>query len=245
MVSDWLVREPDGNLDIRYILYDHEISERKYEQLLVWAARDLKLKAVRLILIVAKRAGKRLNIDSCATAKDMEIFVTERATVKGNIPALFACVTNLGKMHDIANLCSVFTCLMEAKANPYQTVYITDDEDFEVRTCVREYLENVLEESKVTNVKEIQTEAESILRIIDREDKSFMTEFDREDKTDIYNTRDEIIFAEDVERAADGKVVAARPEKKRRESVFGKVKRRVWDGFSRKSRRSTPGGFKC
>lgn len=245
MVSDWLVREPDGNLDIRYILYDHEMSERKYEQLLVWAARDLKLKAVRLILIVAKRAGKRLNIESCAAANDMEIFITERATVKGHIPALFACVTNLGKMHDLGNLCSVFTCLLEAKANPYQTVYIKDDEDFEVRTCVREYLENILEESKVTNVKEIQTEAESILRIIDREDKSFMTEFDREDKADIYNTRDEIIFAEDVERAADGKGVAARPEKKRRESVFGKVKRRVWDGLSRKPRRSTPGGFKC
>ena len=231
MGSEWLVREPDGNLDIRYILYDHEVSEKRLEDLMVWASRDLKLKAVRLILIVAKRDGKRLNIDRCAAAKNIEIFITERANVKGKVPALFACVTNIGKNHDLVNMCSLFTCLLRAKANPYQMVSITDDEDFEVRTCVREYLENILEESKVINAKEIQREANSILRIIDREDQSFMTELNKDEACDIFNTRDEITFAEDVKRAVDEKT---QPEKKRRESVFGKVKRRVWNGLSRK-----------
>ena len=235
MGSEWLVREPDGNLDIRYILYDHEMTEKRYEQLLVWAARDLKFKAVRLLLIVAKRTGKRLNIDSCAAAKDIEIFITETATVNGNIPALFACVTNIGKVHDTNSLRSLFTCLLEAKANPYQTVYITGNENFEVRTCVREYLENILEESKVANLKEIERETSAILQAIDREDQASMTELDTIDCAgDIFNTRDEIIFADDVKRAVDETQLNHPAGSKRRESIFGKVKRRVWTGLSRK-----------
>lgn len=251
MASEWLVREPDGLMDIRYILYDHEVSERRYEQLLVWAARDLRLKAVRLILIVAKRAGKRLNIDSCAAVRDVEIFIDEKAQVKGDVPALFACVTNIGKPHDPDSLSSLFTCLLEAKANPYQTVFITDEGDFEVRTCVREYLENIVEESKLARLKDVELEGRKILQIIDREDQTSFSLMELESNdngksfcTDIFNTRDEIVFADDVKRAVDNtpekeeSLAKVRPGKERRESVFGRVKRKVWNGISRKSRRN-------
>ncbi len=232
--SEWLVREPDGKLDIRYILYDHGVPEQRLEELLVWASRDLKLKAVRLILIVAKRAGKHVNIDRCVFVKDLQIFINERVNVEGEIPALFACVTNIGITHDQRCLLSLFKCLLDAKGNPYQRVSISDDGDFEVRTCVREYLENILEESRAARLNEIERETETILQAVDLEDSRFMLRLDDgNDNHDIFDTKHEIEFAEDVKRYKDEEVHLT-PEKKRRESVFGRVKRKMWTGLSRK-----------
>jgi hypothetical protein len=237
--SEWLVKDTSGNLDIRYILYDREISSERYEELLVWAAQDLQLKAVRLILIVAKRAEKDLDIDRRVHSVNIRLFINETTTVTGEIPALFACVTNICKEHDRDKLSSLFDCLLQAKGNPYQTVCIRDGDDFEVRTCVRQYLENILEESIAANYPEIQSEARAMLQAIDGADKKiFQSNLDRYGLDDIYSTRNEIIFAEEVKQAtAQEARVKPIPEKKRRESVFGKVKRKVWDGLSRKSRR--------
>lgn len=253
--SAWLVKEPGGNLDIRYILYDRDMSRRRYEELLVWASRDLNFRAVRLISIVAKRAGKRLNIDACAAIEDVRLFLNEAQPngmqgsggVHGDVPALFACITNVGKGDPTTHqrkrdLVEIFRFLLRAKANPYQTIHITDDQGFEARTTPREYLENILEEAKAADLLETESEIRGILDMIDYEDKTFMNDLNM-NSPDIYSTHNELRFADDVE-CANGisdmvkheSAPVAAPQvipRKRRESVFGKLKRKVSKGLSR------------
>ena len=243
--KEWVVHEPGGCLDIRYILYDHDMSRKRYEQLLVWASRDLNLRAVRLLSIVAKRAGKRLNIDACAPVSDIRLFLNNaqasgESEVHGNVPALFACVTNIGRtkdpdyQQDSRNLSEIFKFLLHAKANPYQTVHIADDHGFEARTTPREYLENILEEAISADSQEVQDLIREILKIIDQEDQTFMIGLK---DTDIYTTRDEIRFAEDVQGTAEKVTISEAtqtpPPRKRRESVFGKITRKLTKGLSR------------